>query len=287
MFSSTDIDSPIHIVSLALMASKGDVYHSSGSAVIVAKNLALTARHVLDDYWKSFDYRTMSSAARGSFSLVGFNICNSGRTGAVFSVTRTWSLPSTDLALLRLTPFSQEAEKFKWQLPILDMTPPNIGDEIDGFGYHSSHAEPLKGSIAWHTSPASSPGVVRAVHLEKRDRATLHWPCFQTTARFDGGMSGGAVFNKAGRLCGIICSSLPSTTDEPDIEHASYVSLLWPVLGIPIDELYDNPPVAAPYTLFDLAKHAGCNIHGLNQVDVVRTQTGQILSVKFTSHNNA
>jgi hypothetical protein len=181
---------------------------------------------------------------------------------------------------------SCEAEDLKWRLPILEMIPPNIGDEVDGFGYHSSYTTPLNGSIDWHTSPASSSGVVRAVHLEKRDCARLQFPCFQTTARFDGGMSGGGVFNKAGRLCGIICSSLPPTADEPEIEYASYVSLLWPALGVPVDELYDNPPVAAPYTLFDLAKHAGCNIHGLDHVGVERPQSGQILSVKYAGESN-
>jgi hypothetical protein len=43
-------------------------------------------------------------------------------------------------------------------------------------------------------------------------------------------MSGGPVFNSTGRICGLVSSNMPPDTPEGD--HSSYVSLIWPVLGL-------------------------------------------------------
>lgn len=283
IFSPTSVDSPIQLVSFALMASEGADYHASGSAVLVAPHLALTARHVLDDYWHRFEDKPMSEGKASRFSLVALNLQKAGTSLAVFAVTRTWSLQTTDLALLRLTPFSPEAADYRWRLPILDIIPPAVGDEISAFGYHSTHAASEPNGITLRASPASAGGVVRAVHLERRDRVRLPFPCFQTSARFDGGMSGGGVFNAAGRLCGIICQSLPPGADDPSAEHASYVSLLWPAFNIPIDDLYTDAPWSAPYTLFDLAKRGVCNMHGASHLTVVQAPTERVISLNYST----
>jgi hypothetical protein len=75
-------------------------------------------------------------------------------------------------------------------------------------------------------------GHVIDIHHELRDSAKLPFPCFQVNARFDGSMSGGPVFNSDGNLCGIVCSSIPA--DEEFSEHVSYVSTLWPMLGLTV-----------------------------------------------------
>lgn len=76
---------------------------------------------------------------------------------------------------------------------------------------------------------ATSTGQVIEVLAERRD-FMLDWPCFRVDARFDGGMSGGPVFNEAGLVCGIISSNMPpSSSDE---EHVSYATTLWPMLAI-------------------------------------------------------
>ena len=121
-----------------------------------------------------------------------------------------------------------------WTLPVLDLFPPRIGSAVHAVGYHSARAEVdhARREIHVHREIAISDGIVVDVHEERRD-ARLNFPCFQTDARFDGGMSGGPVFNDAGALCGIISSNLPPSADgEP---HVSYVATLWPIAGTIID----------------------------------------------------
>lgn len=279
----TDTDSPIHAVSLALMASLGDDHLASGTATIVAPFLALTAHHVLDDYWQQYHQRSISAGRSGAFSLVAFNLPAGVSTTAeslVFYVDRTWSLPSIDMALLRLRPFTELPSDYRWQLPTLDLIGPTEGDTVTAFGYHSTQAMQATAGIKWHATPASSCGVVRQVHHRRRDSSRLAFPCFMSNARFDGGMSGGPVFNMSGHLCGVICSSLPPGVEEPDAEHASYASILWPSLAIPIDDLYTDSPFTAPYTLFDFASTGRLRTTGLASILAIRDDRGELKELR-------
>lgn len=66
-------------------------------------------------------------------------------------------------------------------------------------------------------------------------------------------MSGGPVFNDDGEVCGIICSSLPA--DEECNEHISYVTTLWPLMGMKIDANRDGDyPNNVVYPVLDLAR---------------------------------
>lgn len=98
----------------------------------------------------------------------------------------------------------------------------------------------------------------------------LTFPCFQTDARFDHGMSGGPVFNEAGYVCGVICSSYQVENDPGYISH---VSLIWPAMGIQIEvageggksemmfvyELAKNGLIATDDAINDLLIHIGPN----------------------------
>jgi hypothetical protein len=48
------------------------------------------------------------------------------------------------------------------------------------------------------------------------------------------------VFNTRGELCGVISSNMPPSA--PDEEHISYVTLLWPLLGVTLDIPRDGHP---------------------------------------------
>lgn len=80
---------------------------------------------------------------------------------------------------------------------------------------------------------STSVGTVVEIHDERRDNFSITWPCFRVNARFDGGMSGGPVFNEAGELCGLVCACMPP--GEPGGDHVSYVTSLWPMLAIELD----------------------------------------------------
>ena len=79
-------------------------------------------------------------------------------------------------------------------------------------------------------------------------------------------MSGGPVFNESGMLCGLICSNLPP--DNPDFDHISYVTLLWPSMSTKVflnlkkHKLHNNFPV-----LF-LAEHGYIPVEGWEFVKI-------------------
>ena len=103
-------------------------------------------------------------------------------------------------------------------------------------------------TLHWSINPTTSSGIVTQVFEEYRDTSFLHFPCFEIDARFDGGMSGGPVFNSVGHCCGVVCASLPL----PDGEHVSYASTLWPALGNTLP--FDTPNIIykAPYSVAEL-----------------------------------
>jgi hypothetical protein len=117
------------------------------------------------------------------------------------------------------------------------------------------------------------------VHHERRDTVRLPVPCFQTNARFDGGMSGAPVFNEQGQVCGLVCSSLPPTTSDED--HCSYVSSLWPLLTIDIDAPWDRYPAGTRYPLFEYAQANIMNTVGLDKFGIEKRPEGYELSCGY------
>jgi hypothetical protein len=122
-------------------------------------------------------------------------------------------------------------------------------------------------------------GKVVEVHHERRDSVRLPFPCFQTNARFDGGMSGAPVFNEQGQVCGLICSTLTPTTINED--HASYVSSLWPMLAIPIDAPWDRHPTGTKYPLFEYAQAKVMATIGLDNLVLDKRPEGDRLFCRY------
>jgi hypothetical protein len=116
-------------------------------------------------------------------------------------------------------------------LPRFNVLPPIVGEIVTAFGYPRTNARRLAdASVRLRIDPRTTAGTVQETHYRSRDSAFLPFPCFRTNAQFDPGMSGGPVFNQDNEICGVICSSLPSGTQDED--HASYVAMIWPAFGI-------------------------------------------------------
>ena len=67
-------------------------------------------------------------------------------------------------------------------------------------------------------------GPVECVFDFFRDKVMLPCPCFEISATFGPGMSGGPVFNEQGEICGIVSSGIAGTS-------SSYATTLWPSLS--------------------------------------------------------
>lgn len=270
-FREIDSTDGIREYGLSLAAVKGDEWHPSGTAVVIAPRFAITAKHLFDEDWYRLE----------RFSVVASQVLQNGTLGALWTVDRVFPSPITDVSLLYLSPVSgsQSAFDYRWErTPIINLVPPKVGETIIGFGYPKSEVEVTRASctmtVKWSDRPSITKGTVREVHHESRDSGMLRYPCFRTNARFDNGMSGGPVFNEKGELCGIIGSGMPPVDDTQ--EWASYVTSLWPTMGILVDVPIGGHPADYPYPLCELALLRQIHTVGLDRVRVIRDSKNEI-----------
>ena len=160
-----------------------------------------------------------------------------------------WGSRFTDIAFLSLKPVNPLAEQYKSESMLqLNLLPPRVGERIVGFGYAGSAAERLDGGriqLALH--PITTLGPVTEVYCEYRDKGMLKFPCFEINTHFAGGMSGGPLFNEAGEVCGLICSSQNGVA-------IAYGATLWPAMGTVITHQMEGMVYRHPYPVFELAQ---------------------------------
>jgi hypothetical protein len=242
----TGLDGVITEFARALMAQRQDQWYPSGTAVVIAPHLALTVRHVVDDYWRQFDqnWRLRVGDNHGEFGLLALQVLP-GRQGVLWAVRRLWRSEHLDLAILELSPYSENAMSYRWRCPSLRLLPPHVGAGIHTFGYHGGSADAevddaeTRTSVHWRSSPSTAVGQVTEVHEVRRDRGLLDFPCFCTNAPFTNGMSGGPVFHE-GRLSGVICAG---GLEGVDGQRITYGVTLWPLLALRLQlDVAGEPP---------------------------------------------
>jgi Trypsin-like peptidase domain len=227
-----------------------------GTAVLVAPKLVLAAEHVIAEIFHQF---TGAAPAKATGELpFGVQLIQTWKgpeTTIRWDVMHYWMADPLDIAVLGIEPAQDLPSDFRWSPPRLDVLPPSVGSQIKACGYPASQVR-LEGEEAKiRLQPHAASGAVQEIHPQFRDTFRMKFPCFRTNARFDGAMSGGPVFNERGRLVGLVSSNLPPF--EEGEEHVSYVSLLWPVMGIFIEsDVLPEKCTTGTYPLLDVA-HAG------------------------------
>ena len=123
-FKETGLVSVITEFAFALTAFRGETWWPSGTAIVIGPYFAITAKHVIEDYWNRYE-KAQSKAkigerveAAGTFHILACQILERGRTGALWSVTRLWYSPFTDVAFLRLTPWAARLAPDPPNLPV-------------------------------------------------------------------------------------------------------------------------------------------------------------------------
>jgi hypothetical protein len=283
-FKNQPHDSPIERVAGRLVVfPTEDHAYVSGSCVRIAKNLYVTAGHVIRDYLERFNGPNNTIEADG---WVVHILSASPPIYEIWQIDCAWVSIHSDLAVFHTRPYNDIAADVK-QAPCLglELAPPQCGDRVVGFGYHSPSGRVFRGAdgirhIEVDAFGAATVGEVKEVHLQKRDNCRLSFPCYQVNARFDGGMSGGPVTNDRGNLCGIICSNLPPS--EPDSEHVSYAATLWPLMAIPINIDVTGSPCERSYPLLDLARQGVIKAADWQNVEIIAVE-GQLTTVRFHS----
>lgn len=268
-FDIQDNFSPIEQVTARLVAfGPNNEIIVSGSCVRLTKNLYLTAKHVMTDFLNRFGYQ--GNAANCEVWAIHIK---PGPAYSIYTMDRFWFSSLSDLALFHTMPYNDMAHaETVTPTIIIDIAPPPLGSRIVGSGHCGSSGsirfdEHGTRHIEVNTKNVATVGEVRKIFPRQRDSVMLNFPCFRVNARFDGGMSGGPIFTDNGRVCGIICSSMPAET--PDAEHSSYAATLWPLMGMPID-VSPNPYriLDTPYPLINLAHQRILYVENLSQVSV-------------------
>jgi len=194
----------------------------------------------------------------------GSLVCN------FYSVRASTSHPNTDLALtLAQLTDSTDIPPAEFPRSRLRAVPPKVGERIKGFGFPWSVAkfrpDRLGNRLELTDRPVWAEGEVVAVHDWKRDRGLYSFPCFQTNAQFDPGMSGGPVFDDNGDICGIISGSM--STSEANQTYVSYASAIWPLLAwrFPFRSRSGEFPEHDAY-LYQLAKQGAFDVADLGEL---------------------
>src|SRR5688572_3810681 len=258
-FNKTELSSPITEFAISIGAYQGNNYIVSGTATFVAPFLAITAKHVVEHYWREFNRSQIKSNEDGThkehagkFNMAAIQILNNGTEGALWDVRQVYFSNATDIAYLHLVPFSDSARNYKWRLPKIEMLPPKIGSTVSAFGYTQSKATADTKSVTWEYDARTSQGVVLDIHQNKRDEFSINFPCIYTNTQFDPGMSGGPVFNQEGKLCAIISANLPPS--EEGEEHASYAALIWPSMNVVINLKREGIDYEGYYPILELCR---------------------------------
>jgi hypothetical protein len=283
-FRHTGFNSPVTEVAIMLVAQKDGKYSSLGSGVIIGQFVAMTARHVVDGFSRLHEGVALEKLqGEVTFSLRAIQFLENGQKAFAWDVRQIYTNSDpgfTDIVFLRLQPTMEEHLSYQWKKVRMRLLPPPVGSVVAASGYHSTTVEITDKKVVLGTNPYTAIGTVQEVHHERRDAVRLSFPCFRTNARYDPAMSGGPVFSEEGYLCGIICSNLPPDPSEPDGEHVSYVSTLWPSMGILVSYDRDGYEHGVYYPAIELAQGGFIEAVDLTKVSVAHDKNTNSRTVR-------
>lgn len=231
-----------------------------GSCFIAWPHMAITAKHVIDELLKQDPGIVAGKPCKYEYWIAQVKWNGDEHDYVIWTIGSIATSPHSDIAIIWLRAFDRNASQYKeWKTVPVTFDPPPIGATVRAFGLHNvrfdgsrMNSEGKFEHIEVKCDRSTSTGTVKQHYWGGRDRGMYNFPCFEVDARFEHGMSGGLVITEDSVVCGIVCGSLPATL--PDEEHISYVSMLWPMMAIPVDSrLIPSGVEAARYRLQDLS----------------------------------
>jgi hypothetical protein len=243
-------------------------HHIWGSAVMVAPGVALTARHIVDHMR---DKGFLTEDVGGYLLALGFH--NDGMT--IWNPNWFTSIGDGDLAILTLVratapPATGTEKMVSVNVPILVAREPLVGETISliGFAATETKFENLTRDRGGSIDLLGSVGPVTDVYTTGRDR-NLPNPSAGVSAKTVGGMSGGAAFDRQGRLIGIITSGID--------EQSSFISLSWPSVFTPFEVAWPPGLIKEPTSLHALTQRSLCRIECIEAVSSHVDESGEPL----------
>ena len=263
-FVRTELEEPITEFVVLLVGRGGGSFYPIGSGVFLTRSLVMTAKHVIEEFWRFMGDGSPLVEKKeklGHFMVVAVHFPGESRDAAIWSATAFTLSLFSDIALISLKPYNELAGTLDSVKRItVNALPPRVGERISCIGYPQSSVIETDGTYAkLEIRPHTSCGLVQAVYPEYRDRGMLKFPCFEFESYLIGGMSGGPIFNEAGELCGLNCSS-------HDGQPISYGVSLWPIMGMSIHHLGPEIKSDHEYPVHAMAQIGLFNLVGWDEI---------------------
>lgn len=264
-----------------------------GSCFIAYPHMAITAKHVVEELLREDPDIALGKPCKFEYWIVQ-STWNHGRHNyVVWTIDTIGISPHSDIAIIWLRGLDKNAAQYKeWKTVPTTFDPPPVGTTITAFGLHNVrfdgsrvNAENQFEHIEVKFDRSISTGIVKQHHWGGRDRGLYNFPCFEVDARFDHGMSGGLVINERSEVCGIVCGSLPASSDSE--EHVSYVTMLWPMMAISVRSgLIPDGVESVRYQLRDLSARGVFTPHGWERVLIEEgLGAGGALTIRYLKNN--
>lgn len=256
IYKSTSLKQVICKYTFPYIAEDGNDYYVMGTAIMITPGLALTARHVVESVFETFTGRKIENSNGEQHYEIPCRqyltqIIN-GEKAFRWNIVMSFLSQFSDIAFLQLFPsWSPPPDPKSTKGIRIDLHCPEIGEEIVAFGYPKSIIKKSEREVIIRLDPRTSTGNIVEKHESGRDKI-LWFPVVRVNAKFDSGMSGGPVFNKKGKLVGLVCRSMSMPIEEND--YISYFSLLWPSFATKITLDRENHEHGEEYLVLDLAK---------------------------------
>lgn len=254
-----------------------------GSAVMISRQIALTAKHVLKHYRSKVEQPSPFYAnvivieekdGRASFSVE----IGSGFDGGAWRDSAAWIATGNqhDVAIMRLRGTDGDFPEY----PEIDVLPPRAGQAVRAYGFPRAEVDEVdENTFKWITEPTVSKGMVLRICPAGRGDNVYTFPGFETTMRIEPGMSGGPVFNAEGRLCGLVAGGLSAgEAGSPDL---SYVSMIYPAMTLPFQGKGFESALVGSYPLI-VAGHFGIiRTANLTSLEIGLNEVGEAEQVRL------
>ena len=152
-------------------------YDVGGTAVVIAPHLAITAKHTLRFLREKFGIDEGKSEP--FFLLSAIMMFPNGGPGAEIRVLKTTECQFTDIAFLQLGGVPEGVGFDGWNLPEIELRPPEVGTTLTAFGYTRGDVTSVDHDIqrvSVYREFARASGVVEDVFEEQRDRTMNNFP---------------------------------------------------------------------------------------------------------------